>query len=1236
MKYRDLIQFQPISSVIKIQEADETSKALELVASYVISDRMGSQIIDHILPHLQFNQIEDNRGLFIVGNYGTGKSHLMAVVSTIVENPKAVKLLTNRKVQDAMTAIAGKFQVIRMELGGVTIDLRDGVCREVEKGLKSLGLEYHFPPMNQITNNKESFTEMMGLFNERFPDQGLLLVIDELLDFLRSRNEQELVLDLGFLRELGELATATRLRVMAGIQEQLFGNPRFQFVADAIQRVQARFQEVRIVREDVAYVVSQRILLKNAEQKAWIRDYLQPYTPLYDNLAASVDRFVDLFPIHPDFFTKFEDITMGEKREILKTVTDEVRRILDKDIDEQTIELISYDAYWHYLDHNTALTADPQFDALKRRIHEITNRLHSGLPKADHKALADRIIPALAISRLTTGNMESPLGLTAQEMRDGLCLYTPLAIMEGQFLTMTVRAVCEEMTQVLSHQYLVHNRENDQYYIDMGVVVDYDALVKDKADALSEDRLNHYYFDILATILERKDPYVPNSKIWRYNVNWPTHNVERPGYLFLGTPNERPTAHPPREFYVYLLPPFSGNPFKDEGRDDEVFFRLEKMTPEFQDMLKTYAALKELVISTPKESAGSREYTQRINRLIPLVSQWISENFLTSFKVIHEHHTVSLTDLAKKLALPKDSAVGELVTKTSGYLLEPALERQNPGYPIFSAFTVPVTQVNLLQYAQDAIGWIAGRSTSNVATRLLSTLELLDGDKIRPTASPYARWIIGLMPSLFPAGSTAHVVNRSEMIEVQYTRNGVEDVAFTRQYHLEPALLMVVLTALVYSGHLIIVSENIKYDASKLMEWGKLPLAKQIQFNHIEPPKELPLAALVSLYELFHLSSALVHQDAQREDGVKRLAEKRQALGQEIIGWEEFIQGHKTLWGEPLWSTEEVTQWVESFHGLHQFIDDLEKYNTVGKLFAFPLSAAQVHEYETAIIRAREEFVPLAKNIETVQPILAYLEAASQVLPSDDPWQADAHAVKAHVVRDLRTPRDFLELQNALKHLKQQYQHTYMALHTRYRLSKKDDDRKNRLIQSPEWRALADLSLLSVLNKEEWVTLQNKLVASKMCTKLSLQTLETEVTCGACHFKPLEEASVPTVDMDWFENRVAALLAQWEKILQTSLNDPYCAAAIQYLDPAIRETVDNFLKTGRLHLPLSDGFVDGVKTVLGGIEAKEVTLASLQEQLGGGKPLRVQEAKERLSRVIDHLLAGSDNSDKVRIVFKLK
>ena len=64
---------------------------------------------------------------------------------------------------------------------------------------------------------------MMLVFERQFPGQGLLVVIDELLEFLHSRSDQALIFDLNFLR-----------------------------------RMKDRFEQLLITRQDIKYVVSQQ------------------------------------------------------------------------------------------------------------------------------------------------------------------------------------------------------------------------------------------------------------------------------------------------------------------------------------------------------------------------------------------------------------------------------------------------------------------------------------------------------------------------------------------------------------------------------------------------------------------------------------------------------------------------------------------------------------------------------------------------------------------------------------------------------------------------------------------------------------------------------------------------------------------------------------------------------------------------------------------------------------------
>jgi Family of unknown function (DUF6079) len=145
MKYSDLIQFEPIETVVQLREADTAAYARRLVETFVISDRMADLLGDLVFPQLQFNTPADNKGILVVGNYGTGKSHLMAVISAIAEHADLVSRMTNSKVAEQASGVAGRFRVIRAEIGATTMSLRDIVCSVLEDGLARFGVAYEFP-----------------------------------------------------------------------------------------------------------------------------------------------------------------------------------------------------------------------------------------------------------------------------------------------------------------------------------------------------------------------------------------------------------------------------------------------------------------------------------------------------------------------------------------------------------------------------------------------------------------------------------------------------------------------------------------------------------------------------------------------------------------------------------------------------------------------------------------------------------------------------------------------------------------------------------------------------------------------------------------------------------------------------------------------------------------------------------------------------------------------------------
>ena len=207
-----------------------------------------------------------------------------------------------------MEIVAGKFEVLRLKVDGLTMPLREIVLAEIEDDFADRGIDYTVPDLNNVRDNARLIKEVMQSFQKKYPNKGYLIVIDELLSYLTSRDERQIVLDLAFLQSMAEMCSKSRIRLICGVQEKVFDNPRFSFVSETLKKVGDRFTQIIITKEATAYVVSERILKKTPEQKAMIRQHLEKFSGLYSGMSSKMEEFVDLFPIHPSYIDVFNKI----------------------------------------------------------------------------------------------------------------------------------------------------------------------------------------------------------------------------------------------------------------------------------------------------------------------------------------------------------------------------------------------------------------------------------------------------------------------------------------------------------------------------------------------------------------------------------------------------------------------------------------------------------------------------------------------------------------------------------------------------------------------------------------------------------------------------------------------------------------------------------------------------------------------------------------------------------------
>ena len=1246
MKYGELIQFDPIESVVQLRDADKTSAAHQLVNTYVISDEMAERMVRLVIPQLQFEQPVDNKGILVVGNYGTGKSHLMSVVSSIAADASLLDSLNHESVKAEADKIAGKFKVIRTEIGATTMSLRDILVAELEEHLENMGVSYVFPGSGTITSHKRAFEDMMAKFGEVFPEQGLLLVVDELLDYLRTRKDQELILDLNFLREVGEVCKDLRFRFIAGVQEAIFDSPRFAFVADSIRRVKDRFEQILIARSDVKFVVAERLLKKTVEQQAKIREYLMPFAKYYGGLNERLDEFVRLFPVHPDYIDTFERVTVVEKREVLKTLSMGMKGVLNKDVPENEPGLIAFDSYWSTLKQNASFRAIPEIRAVIDCSQVLESRIENAISRKQYKPMALRLIHALSVHRLTTGDIYAPLGASAEELRDRLCLFDPLIAELGsdepdKDLQTHVETVLREIHKTVSGQFISFNADNRQFYLDLKKTDDFDALIDKRAESLGDTQLDRFYYEALKRVMECQDStYVTGYKIWQHELVWQDHKAARSGYLFFGAPNERSTAVPTRDFYIYFIQPNDPPRFKDDKVSDEVFFRLKPLSDtgeEFQTSLKNYAAALDLAATSSGHAKAT--YEAKANGFLKKLVQWLQKHMTDAFEVTYQGRSKPMNEWAKGKSIRDLSGLSphetinfrDLVNTIAGVCLAPNFENQAPEYPFFS---VLITGSNRAQAAQDALRAIGGQNRTKQATAVLDALELLDGEKIEPYKSKYTRFILDVVK----AKGHGQVVNRNEIIQddhgLEYMNPGGS--------RLEPEWITVLISALVYSGDIVLSIPGKKFDATGLQQLAATGMDELIRFKHLEQPKEWNIPALKAMFELLGMTPGMAQLVTQGNDEpIQNLQQSVGKIVKRIVMTQQTLREGLSFWGLNLLGGTDLANQASGLDGAKTFFESLQAYTSPGKLKNFRYSMDEVKAHEKAV-KTLDDLDALREFVMDHSPTASWLSTAEGVLPPEHDWVDRMKTTRQDVLEMLKQA-DLTELasqsQNVgakLQQLKKDYIVVYIGLHTKARLGINDDKRKAALMGDHRLQTLLKLAGIDLMPRQQLTDYQNRLAGLKSCFALTEQNLEATPACAHCGFRPsVETGTAPGSQMiEQMDNDLDTMLSNWTSTLLGNLEDPITQANMDLLKVDDREPLEAFIKSKELPVPLDTNFVHALKEVLSGLVKVSVKSKELQKalQIESG-PSTPAEIKKRFGDYIDQLTKGKDPA-KVRIVME--
>ncbi len=850
MKYKDTLHFEPITEIIQFDKLSERDYQLDVLHNFVYPDYFLETILPEFVKNMVFGG-RDQKGLQIIGSYGTGKSHLMGLVQLVAENADNLKELHNEHVREIMEPIAGKFLVHRFELQhSSSTELWDIVKFQIHLFLDKHNIDFRFEN-NSLKGYGEQISEMMAAFEEKYPDKGFILAIDEMLHYLKGCAEKgNLASQLPLLQALGQACNGTKFVFMFGAQELIYSAREFQFVANALRQVRDRFRDLIIRRDDVSFVVQHRLLDKNDEQKARIREHLQPFTKYFADMHGHLDKYVELFPVHPSFIENFEKITIAKaQREILKTISAAFNKIKDTEIPTNEPGLITYDQYFEQM-MITGFDVEPDFKVVSDTVKLVHDRIENNFEGVMRSQipLAKRIANVCGI-KILQAPLNKQNGAKADTLTDDLCCTFPV-MDDRDFLIDQVDNCADLIVKATSGQYF-DKKDNEEYALRTEGGINPDQIIKARADSLSPAMRDKAFSAFMVEMLAiDSDPFRTGFDIYEHELPWQSHRITRDGYIFFGGPNEKSTTHPRQHFYMIFMPVFRTD--VQRGHDtDEVYFVMNDLSEECKNLICLHGA-------------ATLEYNAASSQLKPIYFEKRDQIFRkanAAFRTCYAEATQVYYNGDEPRSLRSFSLPGpgtplmEIFDSVASAVVEETFSNATPDYPSFSTVSDVITNNNRQRYISNALAkTIKPENPNPNGEAILTGLNLYRQGRLSVDHCDYALSLIEKMEE-----NGGRLLNRDDILTP--VANSQNKIWRTLDFNIEADLEFVVLAAMVQLGHIEIkLADHIIINASNIDLLRNVPSSDYSQFVLIQKPKGINIPLVRQITKAFYgqdLSSKL-------------------------------------------------------------------------------------------------------------------------------------------------------------------------------------------------------------------------------------------------------------------------------------------------------------------------------------------------------------------------------------------
>lgn len=1082
--------YKQIKDVIDIDfdlAKDESKK--EIVESYIISKSLENQIVDF------FDDLEkpNHKAVKIIGNYGSGKSHMIAFLISLIGNTELSQYVKNERVKQAINKINRKYKIVQFELMPGDIELSDWFYREIRKQIKDkYNIEIpDFDTKNKDINHKDNFKEILNKVKTNNPKDGLVIVIDEVSDFLSQKASYSINRDFQFLRVVAQFCQANDMSLVTSMQEDIYSSSKFKDIAASAGRIDARFQNIYIHKEDVNKVISERIVSKTKEQKQKLEKKLEIFSEKIEDVSNKIDEYVNLFPLTPFLLELFSQLPYFEKRGVIQFAQNNIKYILDKEFPY----FITFDEIYNILER------DPN----RRNIEEIYKTIEavnivkdkvSHLIEDRYKKDALKIIKGLAVYSIWSKKDK----IRIKDLAEKLMIISDNFDPKSQ-----ASIIIKKIRETTDNNYIKieQNKEDGDDYakFEVNMGVDPNEKIESKVSTIGDDEVEEELFNQIAKTLELdKNKYVNNPFVFDDECCWQSKCSYRKGYIILYRRGTYINELEKRDYSVNIISPYYKGEI-EKKTDTQINIRVNVGDIENILYLKTIKAIRLLIHSKIMKNTMENKLIDileggkkgKVN--IPGIKQRITNWFLkyTEYDIDSEQFII------RKVLRREPSNLQELLDNLKKEKLDSFFNNKYINHPNYPSIFTSETLINELNKLIKNI--IKGEINNFTASErgILEALSLLekigDRDEFVWRESDIALNIVSIIKK-----------NKNKVTDIQE----IYDILTIKPYGLEKELINFLLVYLTFLGIIYLQQKGgYKLDIGNINTFGSLAQFEVISYAKIEENLSYDFAK--RLLNVFGLNGAKIEKEKTRNEAFREYIKKLEDITDKINKIDDCI-GNLERYYKIFLNIEQVKEEIKKIKEIDWEklkIENPRKFNSISEF------DTKLNEIKKAI--DKKEIIYEAINIykEEVHYNIEYMEKAIEILDKYEFLSTDIHKKKlVDIYEDtIKITEDwerFSEksernpLEGKFKSFKKVYIDIYYTKHEEMVGGKVEWDELN-VEENEIYKKLKMLNKLKTSSSEfskkidEW----NSIKGYK-CKTLNYDSLEKHHICPNCNFPNFE------------------------------------------------------------------------------------------------------------------------------------